>query len=69
MTDILREVEDKDQRNLVETHVFITQYKEKFDIRTTMLVRISTSLLRVRANNCSRNSLYVKRGFYPQQSM
>jgi len=39
MTDILREVEEKDTKNLVETHVFITQYKEKFDIRTTMLVR------------------------------
>jgi len=38
MTDILREVEDKDNKNLVEIHVFITQYKEKFDIRTTMLV-------------------------------
>ena len=40
MTDILREVEEKDTKNLVETHVFITQYKEKFDIRTTMLVRV-----------------------------
>jgi len=38
MTDILREVEEKDAKNLVETHIFITQYKEKFDIRTTMLV-------------------------------
>jgi len=38
MTDILREVEEKDTKNLVETHIFITQYKEKFDIRTTMLV-------------------------------
>ena len=42
LTDILREVEERDSLNLVETHVFITQYKEKFDIRTTMLVRHQT---------------------------
>ena len=42
MTDILKEVEEKDRRKMVETHIFITQYKQKFDIRTTMLVRIPT---------------------------
>ncbi|ELU01203.1 hypothetical protein CAPTEDRAFT_159209 [Capitella teleta] len=34
LTDIIREVEDSD---LVSVHVFITQFKEKYDIRTTML--------------------------------
>jgi dual oxidase len=37
MTDIIRECEEKDKKNLVTTHVFITQFKDKFDIRTTML--------------------------------
>ena len=38
MTDIIREVEEKDVKNLVSVHIFITQFKQKFDIRTTMLV-------------------------------
>ena len=41
MTDIIREVESKDTRGIVSVHIFITQFKEKFDIRTTMLVRIT----------------------------
>ena len=39
MTDIIRSVEETDKNNLVSVHIFITQFKEKFDIRTTMLVR------------------------------
>lgn len=38
MTDIIREVEDKDTRGLVSVHIFITQFYHKFDLRTTMLV-------------------------------
>ena len=38
MTDIIREVEEQDHKNLVSVHIFITQFKQKFDIRTTMLV-------------------------------
>jgi len=38
LTDILREVEEKDTRNLINIQVFITQFKERFDILTTMLV-------------------------------
>ncbi len=41
MTDIIRQVEENDHRNLVSVHIFITQFKQKFDIRTTMLVRTS----------------------------
>lgn len=38
-TDIIREVEEADLRNMVEVHIFITQAYRKFDLRTTMLVR------------------------------
>lgn len=38
MADIIRELEEKDQRELVSVHIYITQLAEKFDLRTTMLV-------------------------------
>jgi len=37
MTDIIRQVEEQDKNDLVSVHIFITQFKQKFDIRTTML--------------------------------
>ncbi|ESO87606.1 hypothetical protein LOTGIDRAFT_235056 [Lottia gigantea] len=37
MTDIIREVELGDVNNLVSVHIFITQFQQKFDLRTTML--------------------------------
>ncbi|XP_048733941.2 dual oxidase 2-like isoform X2 [Ostrea edulis] len=37
LTDIIREVEEKDKRDLVSVHIFITQFQQKFDLRTTML--------------------------------
>jgi dual oxidase len=37
MTDIIRQVEENDTRDVVSTHIFITQFKEKYDFRTTML--------------------------------
>ncbi|XP_045615867.2 dual oxidase 2 [Procambarus clarkii] len=37
MTDILREVETLDRHNVIRNHVFITQFKSKFDLRTIML--------------------------------
>lgn len=36
--DVLREVEAKDVTNLLEIHIYITQFFHKFDLRTTMLV-------------------------------
>lgn len=36
--DVLREVENKDVTNVLEVHIFITQFFHKFDLRTTMLV-------------------------------
>ncbi|XP_071039639.1 dual oxidase 2 [Parasteatoda tepidariorum] len=37
MIDIIQEVENSDRNNLVDVHIFITQFYEKFDLRTTML--------------------------------
>lgn len=37
MTDIIREVEQNDANGFVDTHIFITQFQQKYDIRTTML--------------------------------
>ncbi|KAK6179791.1 hypothetical protein SNE40_012068 [Patella caerulea] len=37
MTDIIREVESGDINGLVSVHIFITQFQQKFDFRTTML--------------------------------
>ncbi|KAJ8272251.1 hypothetical protein COCON_G00111100 [Conger conger] len=37
VSDIIREVEEKDVQNLVAVHIYITQLAEKFDLRTTML--------------------------------
>ena len=36
--DVLRDVERKDVTNVLEVHIFITQFFHKFDLRTTMLV-------------------------------
>ena len=36
--DVLRDVERKDITNVLEMHIFITQFFHKFDLRTTMLV-------------------------------
>jgi len=35
--DVLREVERKDVTNVLDIHIFITQFFHKFDLRTTML--------------------------------
>ncbi|XP_071549834.1 dual oxidase 2-like isoform X2 [Panulirus ornatus] len=37
MTDILQEVEKIDTKNIIRNHIFITQFKSKFDLRTIML--------------------------------
>lgn len=39
-TDIIRDVEEADKKNLVENHIFVTQFFDKFDLRTTMLVSL-----------------------------
>jgi len=37
-TVICFQVEVSDNRRLVDVHIFITQFQQKFDLRTTMLV-------------------------------
>ncbi|CAB4013719.1 dual oxidase 2-like, partial [Paramuricea clavata] len=37
LTDIIREVEEKDSNDLVSVHIFVTQFYREFDLRTTML--------------------------------
>lgn len=39
VSDVIREVEETDTQELVSVHIYITQVAEKFDLRTTMLVR------------------------------
>lgn len=43
--DVLRDVENKDVTNILEMHIFITQFFHKFDLRTTMLVSLSAHSL------------------------
>lgn len=38
VSDIIREVEEMDTKELISVHTYITQVAEKFDLRTTMLV-------------------------------
>jgi dual oxidase len=40
LTDIIRDVENNDKNNLVAVYIFITQFQQKFHLRTTMLVCI-----------------------------
>lgn len=44
LSDIIREVEEIDTLELVSVHTYITQVAEKFDLRTTMLVRSVVTL-------------------------
>lgn len=38
--DLLRDVERRDVTQVLEVHIFITQFFHKFDLRTTMLVSL-----------------------------
>ena len=44
VSDIIREVEEMDTQELVSVHTYITQVAEKFDLRTTMLVRPAATI-------------------------
>lgn len=44
LSDIIREVEEMDTQELVSVHTYITQVAEKFDLRTTMLVRPTVTI-------------------------
>ena len=43
-TEIIREAEEKDKNNQLEVHIFVTQFFDKFDLRTTMLVSTYTKV-------------------------
>jgi len=45
--DVLRDVERKDVTNVLEMHIFITQFFHKFDLRTTMLYIIENHFQRL----------------------
>lgn len=49
--DVLRDVERRDVTNVLEVHIFITQFFHKFDLRTTMLYICETHFQRI--SNCS----------------
>ena len=59
-TDTIREVEEADKKGIVETHIFITQFFDKFDLRTTMLVSPASIMLHCSAtNSCIYLSLHL----------
>ncbi|XP_077966931.1 dual oxidase 2-like [Styela clava] len=37
LTDIIQKVESADRNHILDTHIFITQFQQKFDFRTTMM--------------------------------
>ena len=41
LVDIIKNVEEHDKNQIVETHIFITQMFHQFDLRTTMLVSLN----------------------------
>lgn len=57
VSDIIREVEEMDTQELVSVHTYITQVAEKFDLRTTMLVR-APSVTQNRKMNLKSTHLY-----------
>ena len=40
-TEIIHEAEENDRNQKLEVHTFITQFFDKFDLRTTMLVSVN----------------------------
>jgi hypothetical protein len=53
MTDIIRQVEEKDSSNFVTCHIYITQFKENFDLRSAMVVNINVSWPNFISKYCS----------------
>ena len=37
LTEIIKEVEDADKKGILDVHIFVTQFFDKFDLRTAML--------------------------------
>ncbi|KXS19340.1 heme peroxidase [Gonapodya prolifera JEL478] len=47
MVDLIKDLEEQDQQQVLETHVFITAISEKYDLRTTMLYITERSFARI----------------------
>lgn len=47
LLDIIREVEEVDEKGLVSVDIFITQFFQQFDMRTAMLVCTSSILFNI----------------------
>lgn len=61
VSDIIREVEEMDTQELVSVHTYITQVAEKFDLRTTMLVRPPVSSVNMKLTEMlTRMPVYSK---------
>lgn len=45
LLDILHTVEEVDKKEVIETHIFLTQLFSRFDMRTTMLVSRSGNFM------------------------
>lgn len=45
LVDIIRDLENVDKGKTVSIHIFITQFYQKFDLRTILLVTILLKLL------------------------
>ena len=47
MTNIIKDVENSKGGDLVTTHIYITQFFNKFDLRTSMLVSFQGNFLKL----------------------
>ena len=62
--DIIKDVEEADTKGLVETHIFVSQFFDKFDLRTTMLVSLAHQVPRILCViSCSLSQYICERHF------
>lgn len=61
VSDVIREVEEIDTQQLVSVHTYITQVAEKFDLRTTMLVRALLAL----CQRCASIGRFIRIAYFP----
>ena len=59
LLDIIKQVESADQHNVAETHCFITQFFQKFDLRTTMLASEKFLIQFVCRNACNNKEVHL----------
>ena len=56
LTEILHQVEEQDTRGIIRNHIFITQFKNSFDLRTVFLV----SYFQLQTEKSFRNPNQIK---------